>query len=364
MPAGQLRLEGWAKHTQMFPNQQVIKAILGICQYSVRFRYEGFWSGIVIHPNLALAEHDINLVRSKIASELSKSQLETYPDYTSLPSHFMVLALGLIDKSDRGKRRIHHLSYPTGDPTAINSGIPEKYGAITYSGIEDAIRAVQVQGQNSILMKRDFESAFRHIPISRQDTPLLGFCWKENYYAECFVPFGLCTAPYIFNLFAEVFHWVLVNQLKNLNSRAIVIHYLNDFLLVLPPCANPELHSKIFSLLCKEVGLTIKLSKNKDGTVVSFAGIEFDTKRMAIRLPEKKLHKAWTMIEQAAKRKALSLLEITIITEYLNFISTVIPLGRTFLYRLYNMELYFPPRQSASVKTNIRGSEEGYSLVG
>ena len=370
MPAGQLRLEGWAKHTQKFPDQQVIKAILGICQYGARIGYEELRSGIVIHPNLAIAEHHINLVTCEITSELCKSQLETYPDYTSFPSNFTASPLGLIDKSDGGKRRIHHLSYPTGDPTAINSGIPEQYGAITYSGIKYAIRALQEQGQNSILMKRDFESAFRHIPISPQDTPLLGFCWKGNYYAERFLPFGLRTAPYIFNLFAEVFHWVLVDQLKNQNSRAIVIHYLDDFLLVLPPCANPELHSKTFSILCKEVGLTIKLSKNEERTVVSFAGIEFDTQRMAIRLPEKKLHKARTMIEQAAKRKSLSLLEIQNIIGYLNFVSTVIPLGRTFLRRLYNMELYFPlgsrhqPRRiSGAVKKDIAWWAKALSLV-
>ena len=121
-----------------------------------------------------------------------------------------------------------------------------------------------------------------------------------------------------------------------------MIYYLDDFLLVLPPCANLELHSQIFSLLCKEVGLTIKQSKNEEGRVVSFAGIEFDTKHMVIRLPEKKLHKARTMVEHASKRQSLSMLEFQKITGYLNFISTVIPLGRTFLRRLYNMELYFP----------------------
>ncbi|KAG0641065.1 hypothetical protein HOY80DRAFT_956222, partial [Tuber brumale] len=46
---------------------------------------------------------------------------------------------------------------------------------------------------------------------------------------------------------------------------------------------------------------------------------------MAIRLPSKKLKKARD-----------------IITGYLNFVAVVVPLGRTFLRRLYNMELYFP----------------------
>lgn len=118
----------------------------------------------------------------------------------------------------------------------------------------------------------------------------------------------------MFNLFAEVFHWVLVDPIPDEESTAILIHYLDHFLLVLPPWANLELHSKTFSLICKEVGLTIKISKNTEGTVVSFAGIEFDTKCIVNRVPEKKLHKVWTMVDQASKRRSLSLLEIQTIT--------------------------------------------------
>ena len=64
---------------------------------------------------------------------------------------------------------------------------------------------------------------------------------------------------------------------------------------------------------------------------------------MVIRLPEKKLLKAREIICTTSKRESLSLLEIQKITGYLNFASAVVPLGRTFLRRLYNMKLYFPP---------------------
>jgi len=67
--------------------------------------------------------------------------------------------------------------------------------------------------------------------------------------------------------------------------------YLNDFLIVLPQGASSQICTEVFSNLCHEVGLSIKVSKNEEGTVVSFAGIEFDTGRMLIRLPEKKLHR-------------------------------------------------------------------------
>jgi len=63
---------------------------------------------------------------------------------------------------------------------------------------------------------------------------------------------------------------------------------------------------------------------------------------MIILLPEKKLSKARTMIENIRKRRSTSLLDIEKNTGYLNLLSTVVPLGQTFLWQLYNMERYLP----------------------
>ena len=206
MPTGQLKVEGWKQLTLKFPNQEVVAAILGICQFGAKIGYEGRRSGITIYPNLSTANTDARLVTAEVASELNKNRLEEYQDSGSLPDNYTVSPLGLTDNSGGSKRRIHHLTYPSAEESSINSGIHEAYGVIQYCGIEDAIRAVQTSGRNCILIKRDFESAFPHIPILPEDSPLLGFHWQNGYYTERFLPSGLMTAPYLFNLFAEVFH--------------------------------------------------------------------------------------------------------------------------------------------------------------
>ena len=81
-----------------------------------------------------------------------------------------------------------------------------------------------------MLMKRDFESAFRHIPIAPIDIPLLGLEWKGRHYAERFLPFGPRTAPYLFNLFAEMFHWILAEELERTSLPGEIVHDLDDFL--------------------------------------------------------------------------------------------------------------------------------------
>ena len=81
------------------------------------------------------------------------------------------------------------------------------------------------------------------------------------YYKEQFLSFGLHTAPYLFNLFAEIFHWIVEDQLQGRQLPAKIVHYLDDFLIILPPTADLTSYTKTFNKLAEEVGLAIKESK-------------------------------------------------------------------------------------------------------
>jgi len=76
---------------------------------------------------------------------------------------------------------------------------------------------------------------------------------------------------------------------------------------------------------------------------------------MVIRLPNNKLQKARKVISGACNSRSLSLLDIQKLTGYLNFVSTVVPLGRSFLRRLYNIELHFLPQAAKYYKGRISG---------
>ena len=61
-----------------------------------------------------------------------------------------------------------------------------------------------------------------------------------------------------------------------------------------------------------------------------------------MHLPTKKLQKARLLVQSNSDKKSVTLLDLQQISGYLNFVAIMVPLGRTFLRRLYNMELYFP----------------------
>lgn len=66
------------------------------------------------------------------------------------------------------------------------------------------------------------------------------------------------------------------------------MHYLSDFVVLLPPGCDWRLAGDLFQQLAGELGLRIKEKKNEEGTVVNFGGVIIDTRRMVIRLPAKK----------------------------------------------------------------------------
>ena len=177
-----------------------------------------------------------------------------------------------------------------------------------------------------MLVKRDYESAFRHVPVSPLYSLLLGFEWQGTYYTERYLPFGLRTTPYLFSPLAEAFHWILKDHFERMETEAEVIHYLDDFLIVLPPDSNSDACSTTFRDLSTEVGFSIQETKKEQGTVARFAGIELNSHNMLIRLPTKQLPIPRFLVNQAMKCDCLSLRELQTLTGYLNFVALVVPL--------------------------------------
>jgi len=218
---------------QKLPDREVTSDVTGICRYGARIGFNGRREALIIHPNLATLHPDTDQVMAHILHGPQARRLLLYLNKDSLPNHYTASPLGLTDKSDGSKRRIHHPSYATQCTSSINGGIPEEYGTILSSGIKDAILAIQNMGTSSLLIKHDSECTFRHIPVFPLDSALLSLEWKGRYYTECFLLFGFRTAPYLCNLFSEVFHWILQEELKTQGLPGSIIHYVDNFLNVI-----------------------------------------------------------------------------------------------------------------------------------
>ena len=166
--------------------------------------------------------------------------------------------------------------------------------SLQYITIDNAIAAIQKFGPGYYMGKTDIESAFWLIPVHPNDWELLGMFWNGQYYFDKVLPFGLRSAPYIFNQLSDAIEWILLNKC----SISFVCHILDDFFIVEPPCYTPPLDSlcqaSFSSMIFTFKNLNIPISAAKTegpSQIIQFMGIILDSGKMEGRLPEDKVER-------------------------------------------------------------------------
>ena len=230
---------------------------------------------------------------------------------------------------------INHLSAPAGD--SINDYIEPLDYSLQYATIDNAIAICYKLGKGALMAKVDLKNAFRLCPVRPEDWHLLGIYWRNNFYIDKCLPFGLRSAPFLFNMVADALHWILQHYFGRTSN---LFHYLDDFFFA-GPANTQECHQALADMLtlCQAVQAPLKPEKVLGpATLLSILGIELDTIKMRARLPPDKLTALMEELNNfsllhssshtCTKRQLLSLIG------KLSFACKVIPAGRIFLRRL------------------------------
>lgn len=209
-----------------------------------------------------------------------------------------------------------------------------------YERFQHAVSAVRTLGRGSLLAKLDLKDAFRHIPVRPADWNLLGYSWQGQFYYDVVLTFGLKSAPYIFNLFAEALHWIISRHIP-----ATLKHYLDDFLPVFSPRTPVHMANAAIEWIMG-LGSTLGLSFQPEKTVwpttrLEFLGLTLDTDLMQASLPPDKLEYLQELTSLWASRARCSLHDLQELTGFLQFASQVIPVSRAFIRRLIDFSATF-----------------------
>lgn len=246
--------------------------------------------------------------------------------------------VGVVPKKDGSWRMIMHLSAPPS--SSINDGIDKEQFSLRYSSLDDATKLIASIGQGAYLTKIDLKNTFRLVPVAKQDWQLLGIHWRGKYYVDKQLPFGLRSAPFLFNELATALHWILQTNY----CIGPIIHYLDDYLLIAPTMAACQQAKTAMLSLCADLRIPLSWEKVEGpSTSLSFLGIEIDTVAWVLRLPPTKLEALlaelhhWHTRSKCTKRQLLSLIG------KLSFATKVIPAGRIFLRRLITLSTAVGP---------------------
>ena len=290
--------------------------------------------------NLPTALAQPEIVAANLANEVSLGRVAGPFPNPPFPN-FQVSPIGLVPKKHSEKfRTIFHLSFPKSGVTSINYSISKDNHSLQYITIDNAIEGILSLGKGCFLAKTDIESAFRLIPIKPSDYELLGMFWDGKYYYDKVLPFGLRSAPFLFNQLSDAIEWILIHKC----CISFVCHILDDFLIIEPTSTSiPHSQScqqSLSRMLLTFKNLNIPIAANKTQgphTVLEFMGIILDSDRMEARLPPDKVERIKTSLASFHSRKSCTLKELQSLIGTLNFACKVIPPGRPFLQRMIEL---------------------------
>ena len=231
-----LRVEAWEKALSRHPDTAFAHYIINGLRHGFRI---GFNHSSLLRSaatNMESARQHPEIISDYLAKEQSLGRMlgpfteEMLPNLPSLH----INRFGVIPKGhNTGKwRLITDLSYPHGQ--SVNDGIDPSLCSLMYATVDEVAEIVVKLGRDALLSKVDIESAYRLIPVHPQDRPLQAMKWDNHIYVDPMLPFGLRSAPKIFNAVADALNWYLYQA-----GIQYSIHYLVDFIVVMPlgsPC--------------------------------------------------------------------------------------------------------------------------------
>ena len=242
---------------------------------------------------------------------------------------FSCSPIGAVPKRETGKIRvIHHLSFPRGGDS-INASTADIYHGL--GTFDQATAFMRELGPGCWLIKLDVEAAYKQIPVRVEDWPLLGFMWRGKYYHERVLPFGLRSSCRLWEWYATALQQIL----ERCAGIKAVVHYVDDFLFVVKelPQAKEQLRRALD--LCIRLGVPIAADKTEGPTTcLTFLGIQLDSVKMEASLSAERLQRLHSLLIDWKNRDHATITELHSLEGVLQWCTTVVRPGRSFLSRL------------------------------
>ena len=185
------------------------------------------------------------------------------------------------------------------------------------------------------MAKFDIYSAYRNIAVHPLDRRPLSLKWRNSYYMDLALPFGLRSAPASFNSVADVVEWSLVNNY----GIDDLLHYLDDFILAAP--ANSSICASNLHVAVSVVArLGIPLHSQKclgPASYMVVLGIELDTMAQIARLLSDKFSSIQDRLSQWSTRRCWKIKELQSLIGLLHHACMVAWPGCTFLRRMIDL---------------------------
>ena len=185
------------------------------------------------------------------------------------------------------------------------------------------------------MAKEDFKSAFCNVPVCFSDLSLLGIKVQGQFFIDCCLPFVAAVSCQAFEKIPMLIHWIAQKR-----ARYVFVHYLDNFLTVHKLNQTCGYIMGTFKQVCHEIGMPISPEKLVGPVqVIEFLGLTIDSVLMVVRVTDDKLQDISSILTTMIKKCKAAGYELESQAGTLNFISRIIPAGRSFIQRIYQVQI-------------------------
>lgn len=331
---GPLKVEVFARELKHHPDRERVAFILNGLQEGFRLGFDNSRPLKSAKCNKPTAYKHSGVIDAYLANEVQLGRVAGPFSSPPIPSLHISSFSVIPKKGQPGKwRLIVDLSSP--HDHSVNDGIDADNYSMHYVRVDEIIRMVAKHGMGALMAKFDVEAAYRNVPIHPKDRYLLGLKWRGQFYVDLALPFGLRSAPFIFNGVADMVEWILINnyELEDL------VHYLDDFILAGPP-DTLRCHRDLTTALnvCKQLGLPLHPKKCEGpATSLTILGIRLDSVRQTAELPPDKFAALKSLIHSWTSKQWCTKKELQSLIGHLHHAAKVVWPGRAFIRRMLDL---------------------------
>lgn len=326
-----IKLKPMLPFLHSYTNQSDAKRLISGFTYGFSLSFKGTRVQMSC-KNLKSAILHHHIIMQKIEKEVLLGRI--VGPFTSIPfPNFRCSPIGVVPKRTPGEfRLIQHLSSPRG--SSVNDSIDKDECNVSYTSFDRAVDMIGKLGLKSFMGKADIKSAFRLLPVHPVDFDLLGMCIDGKFYYDRCMPMGCAISCAMFERFSSF----LEDCCRRIAVTEQVLHYLDDFFFAASSFEECQRIMLCFQNMCKDFGVPLALEKTEGPTrVITYLGLEIDTKLCQVKVPADKLEALSCMICNFSTKSKLTLRQLQSLIGSLNFVCKAVGPGRAFLRRLIDM---------------------------
>ena len=160
---------------------------------------------------------------------------------------------------------------------------------------EDLRVAMLLFQRGDYMFSFDLKSGYHHVDSAEKHHKYLGFLWKDKYYVFTVLPFGLCTACYLFTKLMRP----VVRYWRGQGLRVVV--YLDDGLCAVNGIGAADAASQLVRHTLDQAGFAVHPGKSvwKPTQRLAWLGFVTDMSLGQIEVPESKIAEIRGMLEFA-----------------------------------------------------------------